>query len=369
MPIQSVNRRWPDTANESIERGIRRIMVVQTYIVITDVVNEPIGNIVNAPGIPALNDTFAYQSDTVRCVAKRPQSDANSRRKWLVMVTYSNDTEDRPVDNQGQPSQVSTDIAPWVTIDWFTEMDEVREAQFDGVYTASQLKDGGTKETFVPKKLNTTEDFLAGTVGPIVNSAMQPQPGAAQKPFTRAIVRHHSYQRPWDNTWDTYINAVNTDEVTLSMSDASGPQWTRIFPAYSLKCTDVEMQREWKQGELSFLRVVVMSYHPDSQGGQQRHFDLEDKGTVRHIFAGQWKEDGSVYDTDALVNEFGLGVPSGQSKLKVDGKTTSVSSEFNLNGYGMQLPVRNPANSTPSEIHFMRYKIYLNEKAFMPLFA
>lgn len=270
--------------SDRVENGHLKISFTQHYEAIID---DPSGDsaieVGTDPRLPQRGSAYATSTGyVVWCQSVGDVSiqarDAN-RTVVQVPVLFTNDTENWPLDSQGQPTDNPAEVAQKVTITAEEIRVPIDKAEYLGTFNQKD-------EIWI-----NIPDLAIGDQSPIINSAHQPQ-----ERFTtvyRDVIRIVDFKRTWDNTWDTYKGAINDDEVTIAQEDGEGTRLSKTYGAYNLLCQTVQQEDVWKDGKLWFKRTIVLRHNQDGW-----YHKVPDMGVVERQangnFAGLFVEDNTV---------------------------------------------------------------------------
>jgi hypothetical protein len=313
--------------------------------------------ILNWPGIPAAGSKALLAGNTVWVgspTVDHPQLDAD---RFIVTVPYTNQTSQFERNALGDPVDDPTQAVKRVTINWEDKEEPVNFARFRGATKNAPEMQGGTFITSAAKP-----DWVKD--GPVTNSAGEPVMVMRKKRVKHISVSRVS--RDWQQSWEDYQNAVNTDDVTIIEQDKDGTRATHSFPKYTLKMS-ISTPNEWKDGKLYFRPTFHMEYNEKTW----IHAEV-DRGTKRRVFVGQSKpedKDGNTtYSADDLekLGVFGL-KPQWLSILTDNGKV-AIGEPVLFNGAGAELTLENYLiGSVIDKPCFTNWDIELNLRPFGPL--
>ena len=345
------------TLSQTIVNGFVQYQLVQTYQVLVPTRTTGPVAVINEVGLPLIGQSTIVDGITVWCRSKSDsQPDPTSAAtRWVVVCNFSNNTSSFGRDSNGDPVSTPDEEVKQVAITWQEEQEPVEDAKFVAVWNALPW-------ATLPGSVVTAPPWIPTTEGPVMNSAATPF--ELQRPkFTKQISVSRN-EASWNNLWDTYINKVNSDEITITQEDSTGTKLSQTYPIGTLLMRPPTKTDIWADAIMYFRVTFNMLYRENTW----THYQV-DAGTAEYLSTDQYKPDGlSTYTAQELEDEFNITADFGRVEVTTKGTegATTLSGPQNFNGYGRVSPNKQPASADPKDLFYLSYK-YFEEIAFAPL--
>lgn len=312
--------------SEGISSGFVRYDMTRTYQVITTDKTDSSFVALGAAGLPSIGTTVLLGGSVpiycLRRVPKRTELTATGK-KWNITTTWSNDAGQSFLRTPGGlPTFNPVDTARQVQVEYQETSEPIRDAQFLSI-TDGPFHNGTT--------VAPAPTWLAGTVGPIINSAGDPI--LSERPNYNRIVKVWKWYRDYPDQLEDYINNINSAEVTITITDIDGPRGSLVFPAKTLRVGTPVVEERWMDGRLYFRAGMVLIEDKRTW----IHSEL-DRGQRYRVFNGQIRSDGTNW-TDAQLAALDPEVRAGQFGLL----------DIEQEGYAPGEPIRLNGNGAPCQ--------------------
>jgi hypothetical protein len=345
-----------DDLTESIREGFKRLDLVRTYQVITTSRTDSSFTALSAPGLPPLGNKVIASGQVLWVDQRRPfrVDYPQTGKKWHVQVNYTNYTQNFFRDQNGNPVTEPSQSVKTVERTFQEFYENVSNARLRSITAGGPHGTASAVSATIPPWLTIQQTKR----GPMTNSAGVPQ--RLERSTYRKVITVGGYVNAWNNAWDTYINTINSDSVTITQRDSQGIKYQETFAPETLLMNDVVRSDFWVDARLYFNLRFVMVYNPATWVRS-----VEDKGTKRYVSTDAYKPDGTKYvqaDLDAL----GIENDWGYQEITTDNGTVALGEPVRFNGYGAEAPTLKAATYDGNIPFFLNYDDY-EKKAFSAL--
>jgi hypothetical protein len=326
-----------ENVNESIASGFIRYDMTRSYQVLTTEREDSSFQVLQAVGLPAVGTVVLLGGVVpIYCLKRTPKRTglSDTAKKWTVTTQWSNDAGQAFMRTAGGvPTFDPTEAARVVELEYQETTEPVRDAEYLST-TVGPFHDSSS----TPNQ----PSWLAGHKGPIVNSAGDPL--FAERPTYNRIATVWKWYRDYPSNLETYINNINSAEVTLTQTDIDGVRATHTFAERTLRFGLPVTEERWKDGKLYFRVGVVLVEDKRTW----IHSEL-DHGQRMRVFASQFKSDGSTWTGDDLQALQPPVDPLGFTMVDIESEGFAPGEPLRLNGRGLPCQYdSDPANRDKS---------------------
>lgn len=334
------------TLDESIDSGFVRYELTDTYQVTTSGRSVGVFAVLSTNGLPLIGSAVEIDGTVLQCRRRKPvqPEPKGAATFWVVEVVYSNDASDYQRNIQGEPITNPTEAVKQVDLNYVESSEPVTDAVLLGATINGPTWDPSSSPIQLPPWLPV------GKVGPPTNSAGQPI--LLERPTYQEVVSVSRVVRNWENSWSNYLDAINSDEITITESDQDGVRFSKTYAPFTLRMDAVEKENIWRDNRLYYRVTFTMSFNRRTW----LHSEL-DKGTERRVFIGQSRPEGGEYDQDDLDR---LEIASvGYESITSNEGTVAIGEPIKFNGTGAEMPLArldSQSYDDASEVH-LNYRI------------
>lgn len=312
-----------ESLKESIVNGFVRYDMVRTYQVLTTDRTDSSIAVLGASGLPFAGLAVLLSSGVpVYCTNRQAKRSGlqDTAKKWHVTTNWSNDAGQSflRTDN-GTPTFDPLTASRLIEVEYQESMEPIRDATFTGT-TEGPYHDGTPAQN--------QPSWLQGHKGPIVNSAGDPI--FAEKPNFNRVVTVWKWYRDYPSNLETYINNINSADLTLTQNDKDGERLSITFPKQTIRFGLPRVEYHWKDGRL-FFRVGVVLVEDKRTW---IHSEL-DRGQRMRVFVGQTRSDGSSWTGNQLAALEPPISPLGFTMVDIEQEGYAPGEPLRLNGRGV----------------------------------
>ena len=341
-----------ENTTESLRNGFLELGVTQTWLVITATRTTDANVVLSDLDLPPLGISQIFGTYTLWPIdrnAVRVDEDSTGR-KWEVNYIYSNNTGNFARDVNGDPVTVPTDSAKTVQITFQEYAEPIEDAKFLNT-TQGGSYNVGTPVTGTPTWLAFPNDE-----GPVRVSTGEPV--LAERIAYRTVIAVSRVEAEWNPLYETYTNAVNTEQVVITETDSVGTKATYTYDAGTLRMKPVTKQVLW-QDAIMYFRIMFEMEH---NARTWIHSEV-DRSQKFRAYAGQLKPDGDEWtqeQVDALVDPPSSGAPYNWKSITTNEETIAIGDPVKLNGWGVPMPIARVTGALPTQDQavYLNYEIY-----------
>lgn len=313
--------------DESTVNGFPQYTLTEVYQLTVPRTSGPV-NSLSLAGVPQRNSSKLVEGVKVwlrnrKLVIPNPKDAASDR---FVNCTWTNNTQSFSRDSSGDPVDTPDEVVDRVEVTFANHREPVTDALFLGMTWG------------VPKGHSSNPPFLAAPgwllanrVGAVTNSAGKPV--LVEREVSTDQITVYRTARTWNNSWEDYKNAINSDTVTITQSDVDGVRLTKTYPPYHLKIEAILKNDIWRDGKLYFEAGFQMIENPRSW-----IHSTVDRGTERRAFVGQSKPEGGTY-TQQEIDDLEISGGFGFTSILTDNGRVAISEPIKFNGTGAEMPL------------------------------